>query len=69
MSRTVKLSFLSGNILLVVVIFVTSLAVWVFFYVGSIPLSAPESMVVVGLLALITFAARAIWNKLKHKGR
>lgn len=47
------------------VIIVLSLVAWVFFYLTSGPLQAPETMVVVGFCACVVIAAKALWTRLR----
>lgn len=49
-----------------VVIVVVSLAAWAFFYVTTGPLTPPETMVVVGLCALVVISAKWLWTKLRN---
>jgi hypothetical protein len=48
-----------------VLIILCSLAAWVFFYMTTGPLQAPETMVVVGLCALAVISAKWLWIKLR----
>jgi amino acid transporter len=45
-----------------------SLATWSAFYLQSMPLTLPETTVVVVLWSVVVFAARGIWVLLKKKG-
>jgi hypothetical protein len=56
----VKTSF--GTLVLIIVL---SLAAWVFFYLTTGQLKAPETMVVVGFCALVVISAKWLWAKLR----
>jgi hypothetical protein len=45
------------------VVIALALAVWVFFYVTTIPLNATETSVVVGVCAVMVVAAKWIWTR------
>ena len=49
-------------------ILVLSLAAWVFFYLTTGQLKAPETMVVVGFCAIVVISAKWLWAKL-HKAK
>lgn len=48
-----------------VLIILASLAAWIFFYLTTGPLQAPETMVVVGLCALIVISVKWLWAKVR----
>ena len=51
----------------VVSIVVLSLGVWYFFYVVSgVPLTLEETVLVVGISALVVLAARRMWSRLRE---
>jgi Na+/proline symporter len=52
------------------VIVTLALAVWLFFYVESMPLESMGTVVVVGVCAAIVFAGKWLWKRLyKHSSR
>jgi hypothetical protein len=60
----VKTSF--GSAVLIVAL---SLAAWVFFYLTTGPLKAPETMVVVGFCAIVVISAKWLWIKLRKANK
>jgi hypothetical protein len=56
------------NLLLAVsLVTVLSLATWLFFHVESMPLSPPETTVVVGGWFIVVFLGKAIWQRIRQK--
>jgi predicted transporter len=55
--------------LLLVVSFVTvlSLATWLFFHVESMPLSPPETTVIVGGWFIVVFLGKFAWQRVRPK--
>lgn len=47
------------------VILAMSLAAWVFFYLATGPLTAPETTVVVGICAVIVVFAKWLWTRMR----
>ncbi len=58
--EALKVSFATGF-----VITALALAIWVFFYLVSAPLTAPETTVVVGLCAAVVLSGKWIWARLR----
>jgi hypothetical protein len=54
-------------LLMVSLVTVLSLATWLFFHVESMPLSPPETTVVVGGWFIIIFLGKLIWRRVRRR--
>jgi hypothetical protein len=54
-------------LLVVSLVTVLSLATWLFFHVESMPLSPPETTVVVGGWFIIIFLGKLIWRRVRRR--
>lgn len=46
---------------------ILSLTTWAFFYLSGLPLGAPETIVVVGLCALMVWLVKFTWQRLGQR--
>lgn len=52
-----------------IAIVIISLAAWVFFYLTTGPLTAPETTVVVGFCAATVISAKWLWTRLRKPAK